>query len=260
MPTVHSACCDPHACVLRVLQAVAGRMFKGLMPHQAGLCFVLGDVKSCISLTPLGLWEQHEALQTAVVKALTGSSCGISCSSSRPNSFAGAAEVLAGNNAAAAAAGAKWMCLSRNKLVSCDLLSCKPGQMATAACVELEARAQPPSKLLLMVKSAGRCWLDACRTATSRRHIYNGMLQNACTATLQPQKLTLDPTSALTVAGTVKFRPFSPMQALMAEAKWLAAPLQRTDNDAALLEDRSKLAAAARQLDGRQVKLLPDER
>ncbi|WIA22248.1 hypothetical protein OEZ85_004573 [Tetradesmus obliquus] len=61
-------------------------------------------------------------------------------------------------------------------------------------------------------------------------------------------------------AGTVKFRPFSPMQALMAEAKWLAAPLQRTDNDAALLEDRSKLAAAARQLDGRQVKLLPDER
>lgn len=86
------------------------------------------------------------------------------------------------------------------------------------------------------------------------------MLQNACTATLQPQKLTLDPTSALTVAGAVKFRPFSPMQALMAEAKSLAAPPQRTDNDAALLEDRSKLAAAARQLDGRQVKLLPDER
>jgi hypothetical protein len=150
-------------------------MFKGLMPHQSGLGFALGDVKSCISLTPLGLWEQHEALQTAVVKALTGSSCGISCSS-RPSSATAAAEVLAGQSkstpggaalaadaAAAAAAAAvagqtgqrQWMCLSRNKLVACDLLSCKPGQVATAAYVEFEARAQPPSKLLLMVKSAG---------------------------------------------------------------------------------------------------------
>jgi hypothetical protein len=58
----------------------------------------------------------------------------------------------------------------------------------------------------------------------------------------------------------MKFRPFSPMHALTAEAKSLTAPLQPTDNDAALLADRSKLAAAARQLDGRQVKLLPDER
>jgi hypothetical protein len=139
-------------------------MFKGLMPHQSALGFALGDVKSCISLTPLGLWEQHEALQTAVVKALTGSSCGISCSSSRPSSATGAAEVLAEKSApgaavAAAVTGAagqqQWMCLSRNKLVACDLLSCKPGQVATAACVEFEARAQPPSKLLLMVKSAG---------------------------------------------------------------------------------------------------------
>jgi hypothetical protein len=155
------------------LQAVAGRMFKGLMPHQSGLGFALGDVKSCISLTPLGLWEQHEALQTAVVKALTGSSCGVS-SCSRPSSATAAAEVLVGQpkstsggaalaaDAAAAAAAVagqtgqrQWMCLSRNKLVACDLLSCKPGQVATAACVEFEARAQPPNKLLLMVKSAG---------------------------------------------------------------------------------------------------------
>jgi hypothetical protein len=50
------------------------------------------------------------------------------------------------------------------------------------------------------------------------------------------------------------------MHALTAEAKSLAAPLQSTDSDAALLADRAKLAAAARQLDGRQVKLLPDER
>jgi hypothetical protein len=50
------------------------------------------------------------------------------------------------------------------------------------------------------------------------------------------------------------------MQALTAEAKSLSALLQLTDNDAALLADRSKLAAAARRLDGRQVKLLPDER
>jgi hypothetical protein len=50
------------------------------------------------------------------------------------------------------------------------------------------------------------------------------------------------------------------MQALTAEAKLLIAPLQLTDDDAALLADRSKLAAAARRLDGRQVKLLPDER
>jgi hypothetical protein len=64
----------------------------------------------------------------------------------------------------------------------------------------------------------------------------------------------------LLFAGTVKFRPFSPMQALTAEAKSLSAPLQLKDNDAALLADRSKLAAAARRLDGRQVKLLPDER
>jgi hypothetical protein len=148
-------------------------MFKGLMPHQSGLGFALGDVKSCISLTPLGLWEQHEALQTAVIKALTGSSCGINCSSSRPSSATAAAEVLAGQStpspslaadAAAAVVGAagqrQWMCLSRNKLVACDLLSYKPGQVATAAVVEVEARAQPPSKLLLMVKSAGGPLVD----------------------------------------------------------------------------------------------------
>lgn len=50
------------------------------------------------------------------------------------------------------------------------------------------------------------------------------------------------------------------MAALTAEPKSLTAPLQLSDTDAALLADRAKLAAAARQLEGRQVKLLPDER
>jgi hypothetical protein len=152
------------------------------MPHQAGLGFALGDVKSCISLTPLGLWEQHEALQTAVVKALTGSSCGITCSSSssKSNSATKAAEVLAGQQGAAATAAAavQWMCLSRNKLVSCNLLSCKPGQVATAACVELEARAQPPSKLLLMVKSAGGLNFRTVKTQLSQQRV--NRLQCTC--------------------------------------------------------------------------------
>jgi hypothetical protein len=49
----------------------------------------------------------------------------------------------------------------------------------------------------------------------------------------------------LLFAGTVKFRPFFPMHALSAETKSLSAPPQLTDNDAALLADRSKLAVAA---------------
>ncbi|KAF8056228.1 ttc30a [Scenedesmus sp. PABB004] len=71
-----------------------------------------------------------------------------------------------------------------------------------------------------------------------------------------PSKLLL----CVRSAGTVKFRPFSPMQALAAEPKALRAPLALGDGDAALLADAAKLAAAARQLEGRAVKLLPDER
>lgn len=61
-------------------------------------------------------------------------------------------------------------------------------------------------------------------------------------------------------AGSIKFRRFSPMQALQQEPKSLKAPLSLADSDAGLLADPSKLAAAARQLEGRAVKLLPDER
>lgn len=61
-------------------------------------------------------------------------------------------------------------------------------------------------------------------------------------------------------SGTTKFRLFSPMQALQQDAKALVAPLSTTTTDAELLSDPGKLRAAARQLDGRAVKLLPDER
>lgn len=61
-------------------------------------------------------------------------------------------------------------------------------------------------------------------------------------------------------AGSVKFRLFSPTQALQQDVKSLKAPLTPQDSDADLLADTTKLAAAGRQLDGRAVKLLPDER
>jgi hypothetical protein len=58
----------------------------------------------------------------------------------------------------------------------------------------------------------------------------------------------------------LKFRLFSPTQALQQDVKSLKAPITPDDSDAGLLSDPSKLAAAARQLEGRAVKLLPDER
>lgn len=61
-------------------------------------------------------------------------------------------------------------------------------------------------------------------------------------------------------AGTLRFRPFSPMQVLATEPRSLAPPLLLADSDASLAAEPAKLAAAARQLDGRPVKLLPDER
>jgi hypothetical protein len=53
---------------------------------------------------------------------------------------------------------------------------------------------------------------------------------------------------------------FSPSHALQQDVRCLRAPLCPSDTDAALLADSSKLAAAARQLEGRAVKLLPGER
>lgn len=63
--------------MILIMQAVVAKVYKSLMPHQSAVGFHLGDVKSCISLTPLGLWELHEALQAAVIKALTGNSSGV---------------------------------------------------------------------------------------------------------------------------------------------------------------------------------------
>ena len=65
---------------------------------------------------------------------------------------------------------------------------------------------------------------------------------------------------AAVFAGSVKFRLFSPMQALCSDAKSIGLPLQSSDTTESLLADPVKVAAAARQLDGRAVKLLPDER
>jgi len=50
------------------------------------------------------------------------------------------------------------------------------------------------------------------------------------------------------------------MQALAAESRALKHPLLSSDTDQTLLQDPAKLAAARRQLDGRAVKLVPDER
>jgi hypothetical protein len=63
-------------------------------------------------------------------------------------------------------------------------------------------------------------------------------------------------------AGRIKFKLFSPMSALRQEAaSGLPACLSAaSDTDASLLADPAKLAAASRRLDGRAVKLLPDER
>eukprot|EP00775_Hariotina_reticulata_P011747 gene11747-11893_t len=192
--------------VLHILcqKSIAGKIFKGLMPLQNSLGFSLGDVKSCISLVPLSRWELSTALQTAVIKALTGNSTG-ACRNCTANTDVACSNSWLNDD---------WMCLSKQKLIGCNVFQQPPGLLARAPFLEFEATAHGPNKLLMTIKAAG----------------------------------------------DIKFRPFSPMQALAAEAKKLIYPLVSCDTDQLLLQDPAKLAAACRQLDGRAVKLLPDDR
>lgn len=146
-------------------QSAVKQVYKSLwdLRQQIGLGCIIGYPKSVISLGCLKLPELNDALQTAVIKALTGRSCG-TCSNSNSSRSALAGQASGGKPGAAAGAGAAarrqpWTCLSSTKLIGCDLLACKPGQLNTAAVVEVEARALDASstKARLLIKSAGGC-------------------------------------------------------------------------------------------------------
>jgi hypothetical protein len=124
-------------------------MFKALMPLQNTLGFALGDVKSCISLVPLGRWELNAALQTAVIKALTGNSTGTCrrCTAVPATPADAACSKSALDN--------DWMCLSKQKVVGCNIFKQPPGMLATTPFLEFEATAHTPNMLLITVKAAG---------------------------------------------------------------------------------------------------------
>lgn len=57
----------------------------------------------------------------------------------------------------------------------------------------------------------------------------------------------------------MRYRRFSIAAALASERGPMPPPLARGDDDAAIVADASKLRCAARLMEGRPVKLLPDQ-
>jgi hypothetical protein len=134
-------------------QAVVAKVYKSLIPHQAAVGYSMAPAKSCLSQKPVAAWDLEESLQTAVIKTLTGCSSGTPTTSSTTSSNSNDPVQI---TAPAQAPG--WMCLSRRKLLRCNLLAAAPGQVSTAPFVELEVKHDAASKgLLLMVHAAGGC-------------------------------------------------------------------------------------------------------
>lgn len=145
---------DP--CVVLAAQAVVAKVYKSLLPHQKAVGFSMAPAKACLSQKPVAGWDLQEALQTAFIKTLTGSSTGTASSSSSSSPSTTPADTqgqLQGQQG--------WMCLSRHKLVDTNLLVAVPGQVSTALFAELEVVFDAGNKgMLLIVHAAGR-WMPA---------------------------------------------------------------------------------------------------
>lgn len=258
-------------CAVLAAQAVVAKVYKSLLPHQEAVGFSMAPAKACLSQKPVAGWDLQEALQTAVVKTLTGSSTGTassSSSSSLPSTTpADPQGQLQGQQG--------WMCLSRHKLVGSNLLVAVPGQVSTALFAELEVVFDAGNKGILLIVHAAGAWMaacicscetvPACTAAASMQYACSSsasvLLCHCCHTCIDTAAATLECMPCVCpCAGSLKFRSFSPCQVLQQDAKSLEAPLTLSDSDTDLLSDPSKLAAAARQLDGRPVKLLPDDR
>lgn len=128
-------------------KTVVAKVYMSLLPHQSAIGYTMAPAKACLSQKPVAAWDLEASLQTAVIKTLTG------CSSGTPLYNSSSHSTM---ETAAAAPAAAWTCLSRRKLVRCDLLSAPPGQVSTAAFAELEVKHDAACKgLLLLVHAAG---------------------------------------------------------------------------------------------------------
>lgn len=125
---------------------MVAKVYKSLLPHQAAVGYSMAPAKACLSQSPVAGWDLAQALQTALAKTLTGSSSGV------PSANA----ITAGADAAGQQQRPPWMCLSRKRLIRCDVLRSAPGELATATFAELEVTADAASRdMLLMVQAAG---------------------------------------------------------------------------------------------------------
>lgn len=141
------------------MQTVVAKVYKSLLPHQASVRFTMAPAKACLSQKPVAAWDLEESLQTGVIKTLTG------CSSGTPSCTNSTAP---DHRSAASGQPHSWMCLSRRKLAGTNLLTAAPGEVSTAAFVELEVKHDAGNKgLLLIVHAAGgqhkqTCYWHAC--------------------------------------------------------------------------------------------------
>lgn len=130
-------------------------MYKSLLPHQAAAGYTMAAAKACLSQKPVAAWDLQDALQSAVIKTVTGSSSGVPTTNSITTAHVSAAGPDTQHQQQEQQVA--WMCLSRRKLVGCDLLSAAPGQVVTTPFVELEVQMDAGSTdVLLLVHAAGR--------------------------------------------------------------------------------------------------------
>lgn len=149
------ACC-PHLSRDARPQAAAPGIYKALAARQAELGLQLGDVRSCVSVAPLSHWELSAALRLAVVKSLTGSSCGAGLAAQRGAGGAGASIPFpAQGGGDGEAAGAAWTLLEPGMFVGADPLVARPGDVAVVPYVRAEVYAEPPERVLLVVRESG---------------------------------------------------------------------------------------------------------
>lgn len=140
-------------------QSVVAKVYKSLLPYQNTLGYSMAPAKACLSQKPVAAWDLQESLQTAVIKTLTGCSSGTPTSTRCGSSTQGPSsehQPTASAGAAAVPGQQGWMCLSRHKLMACDLLAATPGQVCTSHFVELEVKYDAGNQgVLLIVTAAG---------------------------------------------------------------------------------------------------------
>lgn len=138
-------------------QSVVAKVYKSLLPHQTTLGYAMAPAKACLSQKPVAAWDLQESLQTAVIKTLTGCSSGTPTSANTSTQGASSGTQPTALAAAAAGPGQRgWMCLSRHKLMGCNLLAANPGQVCTTHFVDLEVKYDAGNKgVLLIITAAG---------------------------------------------------------------------------------------------------------